>query len=219
MRKFLPSCTAIIALLTLCAIEANAGTLTIDPSSPSFQPSGTFSNNSITAQLVNGNLVQIFGNTDIAVTPNGFAEIFVGGTFSADSNDIFSFFYNFTANLNSAGPVEAFLQWSAGGLTVNDQFTLTQGSHTYSGMAQSLPTPEPFSGNYDFRVTFMFAEATRPGRILAPSGGGEFLQLSIPQNGLQFQIAPDAIPEPSTYALLVSGLGAVLLIARRRRLA
>jgi hypothetical protein len=219
MRKFLLSRTAVVTLLALCAIKANAGTLTIE-NGPVFDPSSYFSNNSIAAQVPNGNLVQMFGNTDIAITPGSGAIIYVQGNVSVEPTDVFSFFYNLGIDLNSSVQVSVTIYAQAfnGAVSVGDSFVLMQGSHTYSDMGQSLPSQNSASGSYTFALNFTFANPSRPGRILAPDGE-ESLHISIPQDGLEFQVAPSAVPEPSTYALLFSGLGALLLVARRRRLA
>ena len=63
MTKILTSLFTSAALLVFCSVSADAGTLTIDPGQPSFSPSDAFSNNSITAHVINGNLLQIFGST------------------------------------------------------------------------------------------------------------------------------------------------------------
>ena len=218
--KLFASTFSAAALLIVCSMPAQAGTLTIDSGQPSFSPSNAFSNNTISAQVVNGNLLQIFGSTNIAITPGGSATIFISGTFSANSGDMVSFFYDFGINLVGTVPVSFTLQATAntqlGPVQVTSNGVVTQGNHQYTDMGQSPPAPFDVSGTYNGTLTFNFGDNARPGRILAPNGAS-FLELSIPQNGLQFQISPDAIPEPSTYALLFSGLGAVLLIARRPR--
>jgi len=45
---------------------------------------------------------------------------------------------------------------------------------------------------------------------------GDTLTVNIPQNSIDLQVAPTAIPEPSTYALLVAGIAGLGYAARRR---
>jgi hypothetical protein len=217
MGKFLGSFAIAAALLALSGIDANAGSLTIDSGQPSFSPSNAFSNNSLSAQVVGGNLVQVFGNTDIAITPGGSAMIGITGTFSAAQGDVFSFFYNFSVNLNSTGPVQVTLQGSVGPFSINDTFTLSQGLHSYSGMKQTSPSPIALSGNYQGTATFDFTNVTNLYRL--EGAATNTMSLSIPQNGLEFQLGPTGIPEPSTYALLVFSLAISILAARRHRFA
>ena len=221
--KLLTSLFAAATLFALCAIPARAGTLTINSNQPSFSPTNAFSNNTITAQIVGGNLLQIFGSTNIAITPGGSATISVSGTFSADQGYMVSFFYNFGINLTSSLPVSFTLQATAntqvGPVTVSDSGTVMPGNHQYSDMGQSAPAPIPLSGSYTASLTFNFGNATIPSKKGTTPNGADFLSLTIPTNGLEFQLAPTAVPEPSTYALLVLGLGAALFAIRRYRLA
>jgi hypothetical protein len=210
------------AVVLLFSLSAHAGTIAIDPGQPTFTPGGAFSNNTIAAQVVNGNLLQIFGATNIAVTPGGSATISVTGTYNANGGDIVSFFYNFGINLSSSVPVTFTLQATAntpfGPINAMDSGSLMQGDHQYTGMGQTIPAPFSFSGTYTASLTFDFG---------SPAKGGSYVNgiptnsmfLSIPTNGLEFQLAPTAVPEPSTCALVISGVGALLLIARRRHLA
>ncbi len=224
MDRLIASLSAAAALFFLCTIPSDAGTLTLDPGQPSFNPAAVFSNNTITAQVVGGNLVQIFGNTDIVTGEGSSATIGVTGSFSGSTGDIFSFFYNFSVNLNSSVPVQVTLQGTAntqfGPLSVNDTFTLMQGMHDYTGMKETSPAPVGLSGTYSGTITFDFLSPTSQKFAQSkPRGLANFLTLSIPQNGLDFQVAPTAIPEPSTFALAAFGFSGLLLALKRRRLA
>jgi hypothetical protein len=221
--KLFASLSIAAALLLFGSIGANAGTLTIDSGQPTFTPSGAFQGNSITAQVTNGNHLQIFGSTTILVTPGESATISVTGTFAANTGDLVSFFYNFGINLSSVTPVTFTLQATAntqaGPVMVSDSGVVQPGNHQYSDMGQSPSAPFPLSGTYSASLTFNFGNATSPNKIPGIVGGTESLALTIPQGGLDFQLAPNAIPEPSTFASVGLGLGAALLLARRRRLA
>jgi hypothetical protein len=222
MTKILTSFLASIALLLFCSESANAGTLTIDPGQPTFSPSGAFSGNSITAHVVNGNLLQIFGSTNITVTPDGSATISVSGNYSANAGDMVSYFYNFGINLDSTVPVDFTLQATAntplGPITVMENGIVMQGNNQYSGMGQSMVAPFSFNGTYTASLTFDFGSQAKAESFVNGSVTNN-LFLSIPTDGLQFQLAPNAVPEPSTFAYVGFGLGALLLVARRRRLA
>jgi PEP-CTERM motif-containing protein len=221
MNKLSASFAAVAALLLLCSTNAGAGNLTIDPGQPTFTPNGAFSNNSITAQVVGGNQLQIFGNTNIAVTPGGQAVIGVTGNFSANMGDFVSLFYNFSIDLNSSVPVTVTIAGTAntafGPVSASDSFVLGQGFHQYSGMNQSAAAPIPLSGSYSATMTFDFGNPTTLRHVegLGPNS----LSMSIPQNGLAFQLAPTAVPEPSTFALAAFALGGLFVALKRRRLA
>ncbi len=214
MRKHLISLSTAAALSIFCPL-ANAGSLTLDPDQPSFTPSGVFFNNDMTAQIIGGSLVQILGATDINITPNSSATIGVSGTFSADAGDFFSLLYNFSIDLESSLPVHVTLQGTAGGFSISDSFMLQQGVHDYSGMKESMPTPFAFSGTYQGTITFDFGSET----LASIDGTSDVLTIKIPKDGLDFQLEPTVIPEPSVYALFGLGLGGLLLASLRRRLA
>lgn len=165
--------------------------------------------------------MQIFGNTDIAVTPGSSAVIGVTGSFSADMGDIVSLFYNFSVDLDSSVPVTVTIEGTAnttlGPITISNSFLLSQGFQQYSGTDQSPPAPFPLDGTYSATVTFDFGNPT-----ILKNPDGEVqnsLTLSIPQDGLEFQLAPTAVPEPSTFALAAFGLGGLFAAVKRRRLA
>jgi hypothetical protein len=218
--KLIASLTTTTALFLFSSFSLNAGSLTINPGQPSFTPGGAFSNNTISAQVVGGNLVQIFGSTNIAITPNSSASISISGNFTADPNDFLSIFYAFGINLASNIPVSYTLSGSAlnGTFTTMSSGTVLPGDHQYTGMNQTNANPLPFpvSGDYTGTLTFNFG-----GAPAGPFGinGVDSLTLSIPQNGLEFQVGQTAVPEPSTYALLLLGVGASVLVARRCRVA
>lgn len=218
MTKLLSSLLG-TAVVLLCSLSANAGTLTIDPGQPTFTPGGAFSNNTVAAQIVNGNLLQIFGATNIAVTPGGSATISVSGTFNANAGDFVSFFYNFGINLSSAVPVNFTLQATAstplGPITATQSGMVMQGDHQYTGMGQTASAPFGFNGTYTASLTFDFGSPTKPGNYLSGTPPNT-MSMSIPTNGLEFQLAPTAVPEPSSFVYLALGLGAALLLARRR---
>jgi hypothetical protein len=222
MTKILTSLFTSAVLLLCCFVSADAGSLTIDPGQPTFSPSGSFFGNSISAHVVNGTLLQIFGSTNIIVTPGGSATISVSGNYSANAGDMVSYFYNFGINLDSTVPVDFTLQATAntplGPLTVTQNGIVMQGNNQYTGMGQSAVAPFSFNGTYTASLTFDFGSQAKAESFVNGSVANN-LFLSIPTDGLEFQLAPNAVPEPSVFVYVGLGLGALLLVARRRRLA
>jgi hypothetical protein len=192
-----------------------AGTITIT-SGPNFTPSNAFSNNTIQATS-SGSMASIFGSTNVAITANSSASIAISGNFTANTGDVFSFFYNFSVDLNSAIPVTFTIQGTAHtftDFTAMDTGTLLPGSHSYSGMKQTNPAPFSFSGTFDGSLTFNFGAAATSADGTPPI---DTLFLDIPNNGLLFGASPTAVPEPSTYALISTALGLFALVSLRRK--
>ncbi len=214
------SCAALALLLSGSAF---AGQLIPAASAFSFTPAGVFSNNTIQSTNVSPSLLKIFGNTTITqgATLANTVIIQLSGTFNSNLADIFSAGYNFNLSLASAAPVtftvNGFAQATIAGIPVGPEtqvFTrgggVTQtGAGTfanYTGSAASTALPAAGTGN--FRVTLQF-------NFSAPAAG-DVLSVTIPQNSIDISLAPTAIPEPSTYALLGVGLVGLAYSARRR---
>ncbi|HEX8281108.1 MAG TPA: PEP-CTERM sorting domain-containing protein, partial [Chthoniobacterales bacterium] len=143
----------------------------------------------------------------------------LAGTFTANANDIFSAAYNFNISLTSAAPVTftvaGFATPVISGIPFPEQQVFTQTrtiaqtgsgpSQTYTGAAQG---GIPIAGGGNFRLTLTF-------NFSAPAAG-DTIGLTIPSNSIDLQVAPTAIPEPSTYALFGVGLIGLAYSARRR---
>jgi len=223
------TCAAATALFLSLLGSASAGTLTLT-SGPTFS-GGSVSSNSITADQARPELVRIFGSALIRPFQQGAAMIVpagnapttvtlsIGGNFSATPEDMASYFYNFSLNLASAAPVTFELR---GTVTVGgfpfEAFTtgpqaIAQGANDFTGAGSVAIPPlafqiggNPLNGTFLGELVFSFS---------APSAD-DTLSLDIPGNSIDFQIAPTAIPEPSTYVLLAVGIAALVVRSRRR---
>ncbi len=213
-------CTVAAGVLLAFSNQAAAGTITVTDG-PSFMPPGAVTNNTVTLQQPNASLIQLFGNATIQVTPDSVVYLAIGGTFTADMGDIASLFYNFTVDLNSAIPVTFTLALTATPtspplppIELMEEGDILQGSHQYTGMDQSAPAPFALSGTFSGMLIFKFGAAPPN-----PDGTTDTLFLQIPSDSIDFQIAPTAIPEPSSYALLGLGILGLSFVARRRKAA
>ena len=216
MRKNIASSVlAAAGLLIFPGTDGLAATLTLDPTSISFSPSNVVSNNTITAQQVAPDLVKLFGDATITQPASTVSTVTlsIGGTYNTDpvTPDLFSVSYDFTLTLASAAPVAFTLQGSIEPTTFPffppitiASGTVTQGSNTYTGTF-SAPVPLAGPGTWSGQLVLTFS---------APATG-DTLTLSIPNNSIDFQLGPTAIPEPSSISLIALGAAALLLLARR----
>ncbi len=214
--KTLLSGFAAVLLLSLASV-ANAGTLTIQDGSPSFLPGSSFTDNSITAELLHnppgvmGDVVRLLGDSlvDPAVES---PRILIGGDFSANAGDLFSVIYDFTINLATADPITLTIgaQTIVDGVeqTFNTVLNITPGVGHYQGQIDGPLFTLATSGLWKGRLFFNFTTADG---TTNPNPDGLLLRL----RAVDYQLA--AIPEPSTYALLGAGIVALAIAARRRR--
>jgi len=172
-----------------------AGTLTLDPGSPSFVPPEAFDPNNIMVDTTDPALVHLSGFTTVTPPGNFTASVQVSGSFVADLGDQFSLAYRFATDLGASGTVDYTLSVVVNGIPIPDiTGTIDPGLHIYEGTA-AVPALVT-SGNFSATLTLDFTNA---GLSAVPGT----LDLSVQQ--LDFQLSPDAVSiEPPSVALNIS---------------
>lgn len=227
MNKCLGTAIAAVALFAWAEI-GNAGTLTLDPNQPVYNPTNEFSNSTITATS-QGSIINVVGDTNVTGAPGDMPKVSISGTFTLEAGETFSYAYQVSVDLNSTVPVTMTIGGSAmitspfmfNPTPIMDSHTLMQGPHTYSGNGSiTNPFGVQISGTFQGSVTFAFAASAAADSIQPQAPGTNMLHLTIPNNGLLFgaQPQPVQVPEPSTYALLITALGGLGLAVTRRKL-
>lgn len=186
--------TAFLLLATAMALCASsnsawAGTLTLNPGSPSFAPPEAFLSNTITADTSVDGLIHLSGSASIVPPANvTMVTISVDGTFSADAGDKFSVAYQFSGNLATTGSIGYTISGDVNGIPIPSiTGTIDPGLHIYDGTAESPTLPLAVSGTFSGTLTFDFTNAG--GNLSAPTPGG--LDLTVQQ--LDFQLNPNAV--------------------------
>ncbi|HEY3664241.1 MAG TPA: PEP-CTERM sorting domain-containing protein [Chthoniobacterales bacterium] len=202
------------ALLLSLANKASAGTLTIDSGLPSFLPESSFTDNSITAQLLHnppGDVVRLLGNSMVAPA-NPDPQIAIGGDFSANPGDLFSVIYNFNVVLGTTDPINLTIDASTIVDNVMQTFstvlTITPGNGHYQGQINGPLFSLATSGLWKGHLTFSFTAADGSDN---PLPGNLLLKL----RAVDYQLA--SVPEPSSYVFLGLGLATLAVVALRRR--
>lgn len=205
------------ALLLSLPSFASAGTLTIDAGLPSFLPNSSFTDNSITAELLHnppgvmGDVVRLKGDSMVAPA-NTAPQITIGGDFSANSGDLFSVIYNFNVNLGTTNPILLTIDLQTIVDNVQQTFstvlTITPGNGHYQGQINGPLFSLATSGLWKGHLTFNFTAADGSNN---PNPGSLLLKL----RAVDYQLA--SVPEPSSYVFLGLGIAALAVVALRRR--
>ncbi|HEY3602837.1 MAG TPA: hypothetical protein VGK72_12865 [Chthoniobacterales bacterium] len=185
--KKLAALVLLAATAAFCSIVGplRAGTLTLDPGSPSFIPPEAFDPNTIMVDTTTEtSLIHLSGFA--TVTPPGVTEtatVQVSGMFSADPGDEFSVAYRFASDLNADGPITYTISGDINGIPIPDiTGMIDPGLHVYEGTAElpALVTAGTFNGT----LTLDFANS---GGTALPGT----LDLTLQQ--LDFQLAPTPV--------------------------
>jgi hypothetical protein len=199
MKKFkITSLMAVAAAALALASPARAGTLLVEDG-PNFTPEGSFTNNTIEVDTTigEGALIHIVGGATIT-PPEGsdVVSIDVSGSYSASEGDMFSGAYSFSADLNSATPVDYTLSGTVtiGGVPVpfTTNGTITPGLHRYEGTFAAPTFPIPEAGNFDASLVLDFG-AMGARAAAEPST----LDLAIQQIDFKLDPIPATISAPS----------------------
>ncbi|MBA2436627.1 MAG: PEP-CTERM sorting domain-containing protein [Chthoniobacterales bacterium] len=204
------------ALLLSLANSASARTLTTDTGMPSFLPNSSFTDNSITAELLQMNgmadLVHLSGDSMVAPA-NADPQITIGGDFSANSGDEFDVIYNFNVTLGTTDPIllTIDLQTIVGNVqeTFSTVLTINPGFGHYQGKIDGPLFSLATSGLWKGHLTFNFTGADGTNN---PDPGNLLVKL----RRIDYRLG-SCIPEPSSYVFLGLGIAAVAVVALRRR--
>lgn len=179
--------------------SASAGTLTIT-SGPTFTPDTAFTNNTITVAVipnppgVMGDLVRISGGATVVPPPTNVVTVDIAGDYSANAGDTVSVAYAFTADLNSANPVQYTISGTVvdpilGTIPFSTSGTISNGLNQYKDTI-AVPASFPFqsSGTFTGTLTLDFT---------APPAASGTLDLAIQQIDIQLAPTAAALPPPS----------------------
>jgi len=195
-----PFAAAAAAALLTFASPASAGILTLDDGSPTFNPQGTFSNNTIVANtIIVGGLIDLEGNVTITPSASDTATIEVSGTYSAEAGEIFSVAYKFAGDNNTGGPINYTLNGSVSGVPIPPiTGTIEPGLHVYQGTAeQPTPFPFPVNGNFSGDLTLTFGPAPlAPASVPSIAIPGT-LDLTVQQIDFKLDVIPASILPPA----------------------
>ena len=154
----------------------------------------------------------------LGVAGGGVTSIDVGTTFTS----VVSLFSNGTDDFAGIGSLTAVSPLSLTA-TLGSAVGFSSGFGSFSGAVTAVEATGPATN----RVVNVFAQGTfTPSGTLANfAPGGMSLSFSATQNqpggsisaSYSFSSPAALVPEPETYAMLLAGLGAVGLLARRRR--
>jgi hypothetical protein len=154
-RNCVPLLITAGALFCLCS-RTIAGILMV-PNGISFTPDSSFTNNTIALEITDqGALIHLTGGATVVADPSNPVTITITGSYYADTGDLFSGQFTFTADLGTDTPIDYTLSGSATVLGLPVELgatgTLTPGLHEYQTQFQS-PFVFPTNDAGDFSVT------------------------------------------------------------------
>ncbi|MBA3650368.1 MAG: PEP-CTERM sorting domain-containing protein [Chthoniobacterales bacterium] len=204
------------ALLLSLANSASARTLTSDAGLPSFLPNSSFTDNSITAELLHMNgmadMMHLTGDSMVAPA-NPDPQITIGGDFSANSGDLFTVIYNFNVTLGTPDPIllTIDLQTIVDNVqqTFSNVLTISPGIGNYQGKINGPLFSLATSGLWKGHLTFNFSGVAGADN---PNPGNLLLKL----RRVDYRLG-NCVPEPSSYVFLGLGIAALAVVALRRR--
>lgn len=156
------------------------------------------------------------------VGSSGVTDVYAGwnsGTFKAGSGNLYSFSvieefsFNLTTDTAVSGPMRAVLQTEGWGVDIDPDTVLLNGvAPTSSELTHTSLYASSFGEVDLIHRLFVWDMASAPGNY-AFTFASDGHSLSLAQ--VAVDIAP--VPEPETYAMMLTGLAAVGLIVRRRQ--
>lgn len=195
MKKIATCSLAAVAALLSFTSPARGGILMLDNGSPTYTPTGGFTDNTVVADtIVVGGLIHLQGNVTVTPEASEVATIEVSGTYSAMAGEIFSIAYKFSADLNTEIPVTYTLSATLSGVAIPPiEGTIQPGLHVYEGTVQTpFPFHTPTAGDFSGAFTLNFAaSANQPATAVLGT-----LDLNVQQIDFKLDPLPATVTPP-----------------------